>query len=151
VTSGLGEETGGALVSLGSAAIFLAPAWGWIARRHGLRRFLVSAYLGSGALTLAVAAVAGEPWLGFAAFLIAATVSSAIDGAGNTHFYRAVRPLERAEMTAVFSMYRDTAQLVPPGVFALLLKVLPLPFVFVAGGLGMAALALVARYIPRRM
>ena len=54
-------------------------------------------------------------------------------------------------MTAVFSMYRDTAQLVPPGLFALLLRVLPLPWVFFAGGIGMAALAAVARYIPRRM
>ncbi|MSP82164.1 MAG: MFS transporter [Alphaproteobacteria bacterium] len=151
VTSGLGEEMGGALVSLGSAAIFLAPIWGWLARRFGLRRFLATAYLLSGALTVVVATVAGEPWLGFGCFLLAATATSAIDGAGNTHFYRAVRPLERPEMTAAFSMYRDTAQLMPPGVFALLLRVLPLPFVFVAAGLGMAAMAAVARYIPKRM
>jgi hypothetical protein len=112
---------------------------------------MTAAYALGGATTLAVALVAGLPWLGTLLLLGACAVVSAIDGPGNTLFLRAVRPLERAEMTAVFMMYRDTAQLVVPGFYALLLLVLPLPFVFAASGLGTAALALVARYIPRRM
>lgn len=151
VTSGLGAELGGAVVSLGSAGIFAAPLWGWVARRVGLRRHMTAAYALGGATTFAVALVAGLPWLGALLLLGACAVVSAIDGPGNTLFLRAVRPLERAEMTAVFMMYRDTAQLVVPGFYALLLLVLPLPFVFAASGLGTAALALVARYIPRRM
>ncbi|MGH6718644.1 MAG: MFS transporter, partial [Alphaproteobacteria bacterium] len=151
VTSGLGAEVSGAVVSLGSAGIFAAPLWGWVARRVGLRRHMTAAYALGGAATFAVALVAGLPWLAALLLLCACAVVSAIDGAGNTLFLRAVRPLERAEMTAVFMMYRDTSQLVIPGFYAILLLVLPLPFVFVTSGLVTAALALFARYIPRRM
>ncbi|MEX2650604.1 MAG: MFS transporter [Alphaproteobacteria bacterium] len=151
VTSGLGAEVGGALISLGSAGIFAAPLWGWVARRVGLRRYLTAAYGATGLATVAIAVVTPWPWLGAAMILCAAMVMSAVDGAGNTHFLRAVRPLERAEMTAVFSLYRDTAQLVIPGAFAVLLLALPLSSVFVASGLATAAMALVARHIPRRM
>ena len=81
----------------------------------------------------------------------ATVVVAAIDGAGNTLFLRAVRPLERAEMTAVFMTYRDAAQLSVPGLCALMLLVAPLPAVFLVSGLATGALALLARFIPRRM
>ena len=151
VTYGLGPEVGGLLVSLGSAGIFGAPLFGWVARRVGLRRHLIWAYGTTGAITLLVALVAPWPWLGFATLLAATVFTSTIDGAGHTPFLRAVRPLERAEMTAVFMTYRDSAQLSVPGVYAVMLLVLPLPYVFVVSGLVTASLALVARYIPRRM
>ena len=54
-------------------------------------------------------------------------------------------------MTTVFATYRDVSQLVPPGIFALLLKAFHVPAVFVAGGLAMLAVAYYARYLPRRM
>jgi hypothetical protein len=43
------------------------------------------------------------------------------------------------------------AQLVPPGVFALLLLLMPLSSVFAASGVAMLALASLTRYIPRRL
>jgi hypothetical protein len=74
-----------------------------------------------------------------------------VDGAGNIPFLRAVRPLERPSMTTVFSTYRDAAAVAPPGVFSLLLRLFELPAVFAVSGIGMAALALLSRHIPRKM
>lgn len=151
VRSGLDQVTAGAIVSIASAALFLAPLWGWLARRYGLRRLLVAAYAASGLASVAIAAVGGAPWIVAAILVTAALVTGAVDGAGNVPFLRAVHPMERAEMTTVFSTYRDFSQLAPPGAFALLLKAFQLPAVFVAGGLGMLAIAFFARYLPRRM
>jgi hypothetical protein len=74
-----------------------------------------------------------------------------VDGGGNVPFLRAVRPLERAEMTTVYMTYRNASQLGPPGIYAFLLLTFELPAVFVAGGALTVAMALLARYIPRRM
>ena len=77
--------------------------------------------------------------------------ASAIDGAGNVPFLRAVRPRERPEMTTVFSSYRDAARLTIPGLFAVVLNVFALPAVFVTSGLIMLVMAAYARHIPRRL
>ncbi len=151
VKSGLDEVTAGAIVSIASGALFLVPLWGWLGRRYGLRRLLVAAYAASGLATVAIAAIGGVPWLVAAVLVAAALITGAIDGAGNVPFLRAVHPMERAEMTTVFATYRDVSQLAPPGLFALLLKAFQLPAVFVAGGIGMLAIALFARYLPRRL
>ena len=151
VTSGLDAEAGGAIVSLGMGSLFLARFWGMLARRWGLRRFLVGAYAATGTVTLTVAVAAGVPWLGAALLIAAALVAGSIDGAGNTPFLRAVHPHERPEMTTVFLTYRDAAQFVPPGLFSVLLKVADLPAVFLVSGGAMFVLAAVARYLPRRM
>jgi len=82
----------------------------------------------------------------FAAF--SATV---IDGAGNVPFLRAVHPYERAAMTSVFMTFRHVGSLLIPGVLAVVLWLLPLPFVFVAGGLMTLAMAALSRYLPRRL
>ena len=44
VTSGLGAETGGLIVSVGTGWIWLVPLWGWVGRRYGLRHLLVAGY-----------------------------------------------------------------------------------------------------------
>lgn len=150
VNSGLGGEIGGALVSLGSASLFVVPVWAAIGRRFGMRRLLVGGYVMGGLATITVAAVAGWPWLGAAVLLLAAFAVGAIDGAGNVPFLRSVRPLERPEMTTVFATYRDAAQLLPPGIFSVVLKVFELPAVFVLGGGALVSMAYYARFIPRR-
>ncbi len=151
VESGLDQVTAGAIVSIASGALFAVPLWGWIARRHGLRKLLVAAFGASGLVTLAIALAGGVPWLVAAALVAAALITGAVDGAGNVPFLRAVHPMERAEMTTVFATYRDVSQLGPPGLFALLLKAFHLPAVFIAGGIGMLVVAYYARYLPRRM
>jgi hypothetical protein len=54
-------------------------------------------------------------------------------------------------MTTVFGTFRHTSQLVPPGIFAVLLRAFALPSVFVAGGVILIGMAWFARHIPRKM
>lgn len=150
VESGLGEEMAGIILSAGSATILLVPLFGRLGRRVGLRPVLAIGYLSTGLVTILIAVVADHPWTGVA-FILAATVCAAlIDAAGNALFMRAVHPHERAEMASVFMTYREAGQLVPPGVFAMLLSVFALPVVFVASGVSMVFLTYMTRYIPRR-
>ncbi len=152
VTSGLGEEAGGAIVSIGTGWIWLVPAWGLVAQRVGVRRLMMGSYVAAGLLSLAAAAAAGGAgWTAPLLLLAAGLATGALDGVGNLLFLRAVRPLERAEMTTVFISYRDLAQLAPPGFFSVLLLVLPLASVFAASGLAMLGLAALTKYIPRRL
>lgn len=151
VTSGLGEVAGGAVVSAGVAIVLTVPFWGWVGRRYGLRRMVIGSAFATGAAMLVLALVAGNAWLGAALWLVSAALATPLDGAGNIPFLRAVRARERSEMTGVFLTYRDASQLLPPGVFAVLLRFFELPAVFVASGLGMMTVAWLARYLPRRL
>ena len=74
-----------------------------------------------------------------------------VDGAGNIAFLRAVHSYERAEMTSVFVTFCHTAQLITPGIYALVLGVFALPAVFTVGGLGFLSMAWLARYLPKKM
>jgi len=123
VTSGLGAEAGGIVVSIGSAWIWLVPLWGWVGRRFGLRRLLRAGYASAGVLSIGAALAFGLPFLGVFLLALAALGSETIDGAGNLLFLRAVRAHERPEMTTVFVSFRDVSQLGPPTVCALLLTV----------------------------
>jgi ACDE family multidrug resistance protein len=151
VTSGLGAEAGGIVVSIGSGWIWLVPLWGWVGRRFGLRRLLRAGYASAGVLSIGAALAFGLPWPGAGLLALAALGTETIDGAGNLLFLRAVRAHERPEMTTVFVSFRDVSQLGPPTVCALLLTVFGLPSVFIAGGSMMLAAAILTNYIPRRM
>ena len=52
VTSGLGAEAGGIVVSIGTGWIWLVPVWGWVGRRFGLRRLLQAGYAVAGVLSI---------------------------------------------------------------------------------------------------
>ncbi len=150
VTSGLGEEAGGAIVSIGTGWIWLVPLWGLLTQRFGVRRLMMAGYAAAGLFSLAAAASVGQGWLAPVLLLIAGLGTGTLDGVGNVLFLRAVHSYERAEMTAIFISYRDVAQLAPPGVFAALLLFLPLSSVFAASGMAMLGLASLTRHIPRR-
>ena len=151
VTSGLGAETGGIIVSIGTGWIWLVPLWGWAGRRFGLRRLLQYGYAAAGVLSIGMAFAFGLPWLGATILALAALGTETIDGAGNLLFLRAVHMYERAEMTTVFVSYRDVAQLGPPAVCSVLLSLFSLPSVFVAAGVMMLAAAGLSGSIPRRL
>ncbi|MGH7155046.1 MAG: hypothetical protein ACREF3_14065, partial [Acetobacteraceae bacterium] len=151
VTSGLGAETGGVMVSIGTGWMWFVPIWGWAGRRYGLRRLLAVGYAGAGVLSVVAALMFRSPWLGAVLLVMAAFGTETIDGAGNLLFLRAVHPYERSEMTTVFVSFRDVAQLGPPAVCAALLSVFSLPSVFIAGGIMMMAASSVCGRIPRRL
>ena len=151
VTSGLSPETGGLVVSIGTAWTWMVPLWGWAGRRFGLRALMRVGYAGAGLLSIAAALFAGQPSLGAFFLVMAACSAGALDGAGNLLFLRAVHPYERAEMTTVFASYRDVTQVAPPIMCAILLAVFALPSVFFASGATMLASAALATRIPRRL
>ncbi|MDH3715579.1 MAG: MFS transporter [Gammaproteobacteria bacterium] len=149
--AGFGDLAGAAVVSIGSAWTLSAPLWGWVARRYSTPRLLAYGFSVTSALSLAVFALAGYPWVALALLVLAALGSTILDGAGNVLFLRAVRSLERAEMSGVFVTYRDAANLAAPGAFAVLLKFFALPVVFAGAASWMLLGALYSRYVPRRM
>lgn len=151
VQTGLGPEVGGAVVSVGASFLFLTLLTGRLVRREGLRRVFAFGFLLAAIATSLVAVSLGEPWIGIALIVCAALGMSAIDAGGNMLFLYAVRRHERAEMTTVYSTYRDVADIVPPGVFSLLLRVFELPAVFVVGGAVTLGLSLLARRIHPRL
>ena len=150
VTTGLGEVVGGVLISVGVGIILTVPFWAWLGRKYGLRRLIFWSAWATAIAMFALAVGAGSAWLGAALWLVSAAAATPMDGAGNIPFLRAVRPRERAEMTGVFMTTRDAAQLLPPGVFSVLLKFFELPSIFVASGVGMIGVAWLTRYLPKR-
>jgi MFS family permease len=150
IQSGLGAETGGAMVSVGVGFMWCVPLWGWLGRRYGLRWLLIAGYGSTAIVTIVAAALMRAPVLGAVILVLAAFCAEIIDGAGNSLYLRAVHPFERSEMTAVFVSYRDFSQFAPPAVFSVVLSLFELPAVFVAGGVMMLGMAGLCRYIPRR-
>lgn len=148
---GLGASFGGALVSLGSAFLLLAPLWGRLARRTGIRPLLLAAYGMCGLFTSLVALLAPlNAYAAACALMAAALAMSAIDGMGNVTFLRAVRTHQRTRMTPIFTTYRDVGQVGAAGLFAVLLIFLPLAAVFAAAGITLLVGAALCRYLPRR-
>ena len=151
VAVGLGEGGGGALVSAGMATAFSVGLWARYRVRNGTRSLLMLGFVLSGVSSIVVTVFAHSPLAGAALLLLATLLTSSLDAVGNTPFLRAVRPLQREEMTGVFSIYRDMSQLLPPALFAVILGVLPVHAVFAAAGVWMLVTAWFARYLPRRL
>lgn len=147
---GYTREAAGLIVSLGVAPMFTAMFWGNLARRRGIRFVLILGYGLMGGITVLIAPMS-QPLLGAALVVASAAVAIIVDGVGNAHFLRAVHPHERAEMTSVFVTFRPTAQLLTPGLFALILGWFALPAVFVAGGLNCLLMAYLSRWLPKKM
>lgn len=151
VQTGQGELAGALLVSAGNALLVLTPLAGRLAKRVGLRWPIIGAYLAGGALTILASLLHAVP-LAVAFCLLAAAVAAVVlDALGNIPFMRSVHPYERPQMTTVFRTYIDLSELLPAGVFALLLSLFDLSAVFLASGLWMLVVAAVARHLPRRM
>jgi MFS family permease len=149
--SGLGELTGAALVSIGTAWTLTVPFWGWVARHYGVRRLMMLGFGTSSTLTFLVFLVIDLPTVASVLLVVCALGATMLDGVGNVLFFRAVRAGERAQMTAVFVTYRDLGQLLTPGLFAVLLSYFALPVVFSTAALWMAVSAGFCRYIPKRL
>ncbi len=151
VSCGAEESTTALVVSVANGGIFLVRIWGWVGRRYGIRRLLYWGYGLMSGLTLLVTAVPSVPWVVAALLFSAAMAAAVVDGAGNVPFLRAVRSFERPGMTSVFMTYRDTAQLVPPGVFAVLLRVMELQAVFAITAASLLVLIRYIKFVPRRL
>ena len=149
--SGFSDEMTGAIVSAGLAPLFLIRVWAKIGRAYGIRPLLMVGYGAAGLATLVVAIASGWPVVAVVFMLLAALFATVIDGAGNVPFLRAVHPYEREAMTSVYMTFRHAGALGTPGIFALVLAVAPLPFVFVASAGIAFAMAGLSQFIPRKL
>ena len=146
-----GGFIGGLVVSCGTALLFTSPLVGWIARRIGLRRHIMTCFvLGALATTGATFATGSAGWLAVT-LLVGAIGAVGLDAICVVPFLRAVRTHERPEMTMVFSLYRDSAGLAPMALFSLLLTFVDLPAVYAAVAIGWFVCAWLAHWIPRGM
>lgn len=151
VKSGAGEEAGGLIVGACNMLLLITPGIGWLARRTGVRRVVIGAFVFSGLATSTVALAYPDPWAGFWLFLLAGLGVVALDAVGTVPFLRAVRASERDEMTMVFVTYGQAAQLGPMMLFSVLLSFVDLPVVFVVTAIVLVAAAWTSRWIPRGM
>lgn len=149
VKVGLSATTGGALVSLGVCTVYTVTLWARLGRHYGFRALCVGGFIFTGAVSLLVPWFAWAPNGAAALLVFAALCAASLDGVGHIAYLRAVRPRERETMSGVYATYRDAAQLLPPGIFALVLLVAPLPAVFGTAGVWMLLTAWYCRYLPR--
>ena len=150
---GLGATAGGLAVAAGNLMLLnnlFARRW---AERHSLRVVLGATFLAAAALTLAAALL--TPWRPEAAgvtMVAAAFFVALLDGLGPVPFLRAVRPHERAPMTAVYRTYLDASELLPPLAYFFLFMLGGFLAAFAALALLLAAIgALTLRHLPRGM
>lgn len=139
------------IMAVGLASVFVLPAWGWLGHRLKMRRILILAYSLTSAATLLLALVHTPAWLGATILVAACYIAISIDSAGNVPYLRAVKPSQRRDMTPVFLTYRDASQMIPPGIFALVLLAFPLPAIYFVMAGGTAALAFMARLLPKKL
>lgn len=150
VAHGYTDEDAGVVVSLAALFVILAPLWGRLGAPLGMRGHLIAGYVATGLVAFVMAALADTPFVGVVLLLLACLCAGWLDAVGNAPFARAIRPRERAEMTSLYTTYREFGRILPQGVFALVLLAFPLEAVFACAGAGMLVGAWYARYIPRR-
>ena len=153
ITSGLGAEAGGILISAANAMLVLTFVFARLSGKLGIRKLAAFSFCISALLCFVCGYSAADfPIVTAGLLLVASGAVVGLDAVGGVAFYRAVRPYERAEMTSVYRTYLDMGELLPPLLYAFLLGFFGLGSVFVAlGGLmGIAALVVLLN-IPRRM
>ncbi len=151
VKNGGSEFTIALMLSGGQAMLLLAPAFGRIGARFGLRRVICAAALLTGCVSIAVGLLQPAPAVAAAMFVLGAVGATTLDALGNIPFLRAVHHYERSEMTSVFRTYIEASQLLPSIAYAAVLIVAPLPAVFVVMGSVLVVTAWYTRYLPRRL
>jgi MFS family permease len=154
VTSGLGNEAGGLLISAGSVVLASAMLFGKLAERIGVRKVIAGAFVGI-ALASTAAGIAGllhKPLVAAAFLLVAATAGAALDGVGGIPYLKAVRARERPQMTAVYRTYLELSDLLPSAVYAVALLFAPLSITFIILAVWLTMCAAISwRYLPRSL
>ncbi len=141
----------GALTGAGNILLILTLPIGWLARRIGIRRPIVTAFLAAGALTLLVPFTWHHVVLTGLLFLAGALFVVTLDALGTIPFMRSVRSYERPQMTAIFGTYVYFSDLLPGLAYLILQGYFDLRSVFLFCGLLTLAVGLVATRLPKSM
>ena len=150
VESGLGEATGGIVLSVTNGTLFLTPLMLRFVQASSIRTAVRFGFFASGALFIAAGIGQWLPWGAVALLMLASFCLILLDVCGGLPFLMAVKPSERTEMSAVYSSFRDVSGILTPGVAWLVLLVAPLPGVFMACGAGLwLAWGIAGRLHPR--
>jgi MFS family permease len=141
----------GALTGAGNIMLLLTLPVGWLARRTGIRRLIMTAFTAAGLLTLGAAAtfkivpVTGCLILAGTAFVVW------LDALGTIPFMRSVRSYERTQMASVFQTYIYLSDLLPGIVYFVLLGFFDLRSIFITCGLLAIVGGVVATRLPKSM
>jgi MFS transporter, ACDE family, multidrug resistance protein len=150
VQSGMGEQLGGALLSITNASLFTAPLLLKAMQATSIRTTVRTGFM---AVTL-LFGLAGTgvvpPWVAVTALFLGSFFLILLDVCASLPFLMAVKPSERTEMSAVFSSFRDVSGIATPGVAWLVLLVAPISGIFAASGLAcLVAWGIAGRLHPR--
>jgi len=141
----------GALTGAGNILLILTLPIGWLARRVGIRRPIVTAFLVAGALTLLAPFTWQHVTMTGLLFLAGALFVVTLDALGTIPFMRSVRSYERPQMTALFGTYVYFSDLLPGLAYLILQGYFDLRSVFIFCGLLTLVAGLVATRLPRSM
>jgi MFS transporter, ACDE family, multidrug resistance protein len=147
VESGMPAKTGGVLLSMSNALLFLTPVMLRFVQHQGIRQAVRFGFLFSGTAFILSPLLADMPWLVVVVLFTGSAALALLDICGGLPFLMAVKPSERTEMSAVYSTYRDVSGVLAPGAASLVLLAAPLTAIFAAAGAGL----LVAWHIARRL
>jgi hypothetical protein len=150
IEKGLSDKVGGVALSISNAALFVTPFMLRWMRRHSVRHAVRIGFLTAAIMFSMATLWAGLPWVAVFCLMCGSFFLILLDVSAGLPFLLAVRPSERTEMSAVYSIYRDISGIITPGAAWLVLLISPISGIFVAAGAGLfAAWALASRLHPR--
>jgi hypothetical protein len=135
VESGLGDKVAGLMLSLSNALLFATPVMLRWMQRRAVRAAVRLGFLAAGTTFILATFASLLPPLALVLLFLGSVFLILLDISAGLPFLLAVRPLQRTEMSAVYSTFRDVSGMVTPGVAWLVLLVSPLAGVFAAAGL----------------
>jgi MFS family permease len=151
VEAGLPTWIAGAFLSGASSMLFLGALIARRAERYGARQLIIAALALMAASMGGLAVIAEARPAGLALWMTGSLGGAVLDVLGNIPFMRTVKPRERLEMTTVFSTWRELSFLIAPAIAAGALAVGSFWLLYLVIGLMLAATAVAATYLPRRL
>ena len=150
VEAGLGDKIGGFMLSASNALLFAAPLMLRWMQKRAVRAALRVGFCAAGIAFILATILSPLPWLVLAVLFVGSIFLILLDVSGGLPFLLAVKPLQRTEMAAIYSSFRDVSGVVTPGVAWLVLLIAPLSGVFAAAGtLLLGGWALAGRLHPQ--
>ncbi len=150
VESNLGNQLGGALLSVTNAALFLSPMMLRWMQANSVRYSIRTGFMACAVLFAAASLVTAVPWVTITLLFGGSFFLTLLDICAGLPFLMAVKPSERTEMSAIYSSYRDVSGIATPGIAWLILLAAPISGIFAAVGTAhLLAWVIAGRLHPR--